>query len=225
VGADFAHNSYDGRQPFLPAQIIGVAGYPLEQIQFAPPSTFSVDQNEISWFVGDKWTVSNRLTLNLLLRSDRDSVGFILALTGSVEFLSPLFRPLPLRTVSDCYKMHTRVASNGWIFRKNCKNRQEQQENYRFHVFSVSGNCEKQCIRFLRSTSRFETFSLLPFLGQSRVSSRKCKVLHEFPNWHSPCNENRVGAYSSSWAPIKSRLSKREGRSLAGSYRNQRSSD
>jgi len=126
AGTDFAHSSYDGRQQFLPVQIIGVAGYPLEQIQFGPASTFSVDQSEIAWFVGDKWTVSNRLTLNLGLRFDRDSVtdsvntapraGFILALTGDGKTLLkggagffydrvplniPAFPFLPERTVSE----------------------------------------------------------------------------------------------------------------------------
>jgi hypothetical protein len=126
AGTDFAHSSYDGRQQFLPVQIIGVAGYPLEQIQFGPASTFSVDQNEVGWFVGDKWTISNRLTLNLGLRFDRDSVtdsmntapraGFILALTADGKTLLkggagffydrvplniPAFPHLPARTVSE----------------------------------------------------------------------------------------------------------------------------
>jgi hypothetical protein len=125
AGVDFAHSSYDGRQEFLPVQIVGVAGYPLEQIQFGPTSTFSVDQNETAWFVGDKWTVSNRLTFDLGLRFDRDSVtdsvntapraGFILALTkdsrtmlkGGAGFFYdrvpldiPAFPYLPSRTVS-----------------------------------------------------------------------------------------------------------------------------
>jgi hypothetical protein len=98
----------------------------LEQIQFGPTSRFSVDQNEIGWFVGDKWTISNRLTLNLGLRFDRDSVtdsvntapraGFILALTGDGKTLLkggagffydrvplniPAFPYLPERTVSE----------------------------------------------------------------------------------------------------------------------------
>jgi len=125
AGVDFAHSSYNGRQQFLPVQILGVAGYPLEQIQFGPASTFSVDQNEVAWFVGDKWTVSNRLTFDLGLRFDRDSVtdsvntapraGFILALTkdgktvlkGGAGFFYdrvpldiPAFSDLPSRTVS-----------------------------------------------------------------------------------------------------------------------------
>jgi hypothetical protein len=125
AGVDFAHSSYDGRQEFLPVQIAGVAGYPLEQIEFGPTSTFSVDQNETAWFVGDKWTVTNRLTFDLGLRFDRDSVtdsvstapraGFILALTKDSKTLLkggaglfydrvpldiPAFPYLPSRTVS-----------------------------------------------------------------------------------------------------------------------------
>jgi hypothetical protein len=125
AGVDFAHSSYDGRQEFLPVQIVGVGGYPLEQIQFGPTSTFSVDQNEIAWFGGDKWKVSHRLTFDLGLRFDRDSVtdsvntapraGFILAFTkddktvlkGGAGFFYdrvplevPAFPDLPSRTVS-----------------------------------------------------------------------------------------------------------------------------
>jgi len=139
TGTDFAHSSYDGRQQFLPVQIIGVAGYPLEQIQFGPASQFSVDQNEIAWFVGDKWTVSNRLTLNLGLRFDRDSVtdsvntapraGFILALTGDGKTLLkggagffydrvplniPAFPFLPERTLSELNPAGEVVSSTAY---------------------------------------------------------------------------------------------------------------
>lgn len=125
AGFEFAHSYYDGRQEFLPVQIVGVAGYPLERIDFGPPTTFSVGQNEITWFVGDKWRVSRRLKLDLGLRFDRDSVtdslnaapraGFVLALTGDnrtvlkggaglfydrVPLDIPAFRYLPSRTVS-----------------------------------------------------------------------------------------------------------------------------
>jgi len=97
AGMSFVHNSYDGHQEFLPVNIVGAAGYPLEQIQFAPASTFSIDQNEAAWFVGDKWTVSNRLVLDLGLRFDWDSIadsintapraGFVLTLTGDGKTL------------------------------------------------------------------------------------------------------------------------------------------
>ena len=90
-GLDFSHSSYDGRQQFLPVDIVGLAGYPLERIQFGPTSTFATDKNETAWFIGDRWTVSNRLSFDLGLRFDRDSlsdsintaprIGFILGLT------------------------------------------------------------------------------------------------------------------------------------------------
>jgi outer membrane receptor protein involved in Fe transport len=136
AGVDFAHSSYDGRQQFLPVQIVGVAEYPLEQIQFGSTSTFSVDQNQTAWFIGDKWTVSNRLTFDLGLRFDRDSVtdsvnpapraGFILALTkdsktllkGGAGFFYdrvpldiPAFPYLPSRMVSPLNPAGTVISS------------------------------------------------------------------------------------------------------------------
>jgi len=124
TGLDFSHSSYEGRQEFLPVDVVGVASYPLERIQFGPMSTFSTDKNETAWFIGDKWTVSNRLTFDLGLRFDRDSttdsvntaprVGFILGLTGDgktvlkggagffydrVPLNIPTFSALPARTV------------------------------------------------------------------------------------------------------------------------------
>jgi outer membrane receptor protein involved in Fe transport len=124
AGLDFSHSSYDGRQAFSPAEIVGLAGYPLERIQFGPASAFETDKNETAWFVGDKWTVTNRLTLDLGLRFDRDSltdsistaprVGFVLALTGDGKTLLkggagyfydrvplniPAFVDLPTRTL------------------------------------------------------------------------------------------------------------------------------
>jgi len=125
AGVEFAHGSYDGRQEFRQVEIIGLAGVPVERIQFGPASSSSVDQNEIAWFVGDKWTVSNRLTFDLGLRFDRDSVtdsvntapraGFVLALTkdgktlfkGGAGFFYdrvplniPAFPHLPTRTIA-----------------------------------------------------------------------------------------------------------------------------
>jgi outer membrane receptor protein involved in Fe transport len=124
TGLDFSHSSYDGRQEFLPVDVVGVAGYPLVRIQFGPTSTFSTDKNETAWFIGNKWTVSNRLTFDLGLRFDRDSttdsvntaprVGFILGLTGDgktvlkggagffydrVPLNIPTFPALPARTL------------------------------------------------------------------------------------------------------------------------------
>jgi outer membrane receptor for ferrienterochelin and colicin len=74
VGFDFSHSSYDGRQQFLPVAIVGTAGSTLEQIDFGTPTSFSVQQNEVAWFGGDQWKVGPRLTLDLGLRFDNDSV-------------------------------------------------------------------------------------------------------------------------------------------------------
>jgi hypothetical protein len=74
VGFDFSHSSYDGRQQFLPVAIVGTAGSTLEQIDFGTPTSFSVQQNEVAWFGGDQWKVGPRLTLDLGMRFDNDSV-------------------------------------------------------------------------------------------------------------------------------------------------------
>src|SRR5262249_51347537 len=91
AGLDLSQSSYDGWQAFSSVEIVGVANFPLERIQFGPNSTFQTDKNETAWFVGDKWSVTNRLTFDLGLRFDRDSItdsvntapraGFVLALT------------------------------------------------------------------------------------------------------------------------------------------------
>jgi len=124
AGLEFSHDSYDGRQQFSPVSIVGTAGYTLEQIDFGAPTKFSVDQNEFAGFVGDEWSVSSRLTFDLGLRFDHDSVtgsnhaapraGFTLALTKDKRTLLkagggffydrvplnvPVFPEFPNRTV------------------------------------------------------------------------------------------------------------------------------
>ena len=74
AGLDFSHSSYDGRQAFSPVDIIGTAGYSLERIEFGAPTRFSVDQNEFACFVGDQWRPGERVSVDLGLRFDRDSV-------------------------------------------------------------------------------------------------------------------------------------------------------
>lgn len=74
AGLDFSHSTYDGRQQFLPVDIVGVSGSTLQRIEFGAPSSFSVHQNEFAWFVGDQWTPWSRLTFDLGLRFDRDSI-------------------------------------------------------------------------------------------------------------------------------------------------------
>jgi len=74
VGLDFSRSSYDGEEQFLPVDIAGVSGSTLQRIQFGAPTRFSVRQNELAWFAGDQWTPWSRVTFNLGLRFDRDSI-------------------------------------------------------------------------------------------------------------------------------------------------------
>ena len=74
AGIDFSHNSYDGRQTFSPVDIVGTGGYSLERIEFGAPTRFSVDQNEFAWFAGDQWHPGERISVDLGLRFDHDSV-------------------------------------------------------------------------------------------------------------------------------------------------------
>ncbi len=124
AGLDFSHSSYDGRQQFSPVSIVGTAGYTLEQINFGAPTNFDVDQNEFAGFAGDEWSTGSRLTFDLGLRFDHDSVtgsnhaapraGFTLALTSDHKTLLkagggffydrvplnvPVFSEFPDRTV------------------------------------------------------------------------------------------------------------------------------
>jgi hypothetical protein len=125
VGLSYEHSEYNGRQTFLPIEIDGVADQPVERITFSSPAALGIDQNETSWFVGDQWAIVPRLTLDLGVRFDSDSVtssthsapraGFLLALTRDgktllkggvglfydrVPLMIPTYPDLPNRTVS-----------------------------------------------------------------------------------------------------------------------------
>jgi outer membrane receptor for ferrienterochelin and colicin len=125
VGLSYEHSSYDGHQSFLPVELDGVSGMPIERISFTSPSLFQVNQNETAWFGGDQWTINPRFTLNLGIRFDSDTItssthaapraGFLLAVTGDgktllkggvglfydrVPLMVPVFPDLPNRTVA-----------------------------------------------------------------------------------------------------------------------------
>jgi hypothetical protein len=97
VGTDYARSDYDGGMQFLPVTIMGVLNLPIESIGFGPASRFNISQNEIAWFLADKWMPFQRLTVDLGLRFDRDSVtnstnaapraGFALMLTRDAKTL------------------------------------------------------------------------------------------------------------------------------------------
>ena len=125
IGLSYEHSSYDGRQSFLPVEIDGFANQPVERITFTSQSSYQIDQNETSWFAGDRWAINARLTLNLGLRFDNDTIsssthaapraGFLLALTRDaktlvkggvglfydrIPLMVPVFPALPSRTVT-----------------------------------------------------------------------------------------------------------------------------
>jgi hypothetical protein len=97
LGIDFARSDYNGRVALLPVTIIGVSNSPIERIDFGPASRFDITQNETAWFLADKWTPWSRLTFDLGVRFDRDSVtasthtapraGFALMLTKDAKTL------------------------------------------------------------------------------------------------------------------------------------------
>jgi CarboxypepD_reg-like domain len=125
VGLNYAYSSYDGQETFMPVTLIGSTGAPIERISFTAPTSFTIDQSETSWFVADRWTASKRLTLDLGMRFDSDTVtssthaapraGFVFALTRDgktllkggaglfydrVPLIIPTLDRLPDRTVS-----------------------------------------------------------------------------------------------------------------------------
>ena len=91
IGTDYTHDTYDGRTTLMPVAIVGAANFQLERIDFGPTSRFHVSQNSLGWFLADHWQPLQRLTLDLGLRFDRDSItdtvnaapraGFALMLT------------------------------------------------------------------------------------------------------------------------------------------------
>ena len=91
IGVDFVHDNYDGRTAMFPVTIVGANNRPVEQIQFGPSSRFNLHQNSTASFAADHWQPIQRLTVDLGLRFDRDSItnsvsvaprgGFALLLT------------------------------------------------------------------------------------------------------------------------------------------------
>ncbi len=97
IGTDAAHSDYDGRVELLPVSIIGVSQLAIANISFGPVSRFDIRQSEMAWFLADKWTPFSRLTVDLGLRFDWDSLthstnsapraGFALMLTRDAKTL------------------------------------------------------------------------------------------------------------------------------------------
>ena len=125
AGMDYSHSDFDGRETFLPAELIGSSSSPIERVTFTRPTAFSVNQNAAALYVADEWAPFQRVTFTFGLRSDTDSItgathaspraGVMLALTNDgktllkagggifydrVPLMLPVFESFPGRTVS-----------------------------------------------------------------------------------------------------------------------------
>ena len=125
VGLNYARSTFDGRETFLPVEIIGTSGSSIERISFTQPTSFGTHQNETAWFIADQWSHSRRLTFNVGIRFDSDTVtssthaaprgGFLFALTSDgktlfkggvgifydrVPLMLPVFESMPNRTIT-----------------------------------------------------------------------------------------------------------------------------
>ena len=125
AGSNYAYSSYDGRQVFLPVEIVGASGSPIERISFTDPASFNTNQNETAGYMADRWALSQRLTIDIGMRLDNDTItssthvapraGFLLSLSNDgrtllkggvgmfydrVPLMIPTFEELPDRTVS-----------------------------------------------------------------------------------------------------------------------------
>jgi len=124
TGLNYAYSKYDGIEHFQPVEIDNASGVAIERMEFGQSSWAKLHQHETSWFVADQWTPISRLSLDLGLRFDSDTitssvhpaprVGFQLALTSDgktmlrggagmfydrVPLMIPAFTSLPDRTV------------------------------------------------------------------------------------------------------------------------------
>jgi len=124
AGLDYAHSSLDGVETFLPAELVGSSGQTIERINFTPPGSFAIRQNETAAYVSDQWNPFSRLRFGFGMRLDNDTVtgsthiaprgSLLLTLTGDgktllrggagvfydrVPLMLPAFSSLPDRTV------------------------------------------------------------------------------------------------------------------------------
>lgn len=125
AGANFVHSHLDGIEIFRPVELFGTTGNVIEGISFSSPSSFGVHQNEGASYFSDRWAVSNRISFDLGIRIDGDTItdsihfepraGVLLSLTGDgktllkggagifydrVPLMFPPFAELPGRTVT-----------------------------------------------------------------------------------------------------------------------------
>ncbi|MDE0123498.1 MAG: TonB-dependent receptor plug domain-containing protein [Bryobacterales bacterium] len=122
AGFDWGWESYRGEQIFNPVTWLGVGDRPVMHLRYTDPTMVSSSKTDMSGFLQNKWTVNDRLTLDLGARLDRDSIssrvnpsyraGFAYAFGGGsrtvlrggsglfvdrISLLVPAFEQLPVR--------------------------------------------------------------------------------------------------------------------------------
>jgi hypothetical protein len=75
TGINVSHTTFNGTDIASPVRITRADGTTFQLIEFSGSGALRSRQNEFSAFVQDKWSVNPRLTLDLGMRYDRDSVG------------------------------------------------------------------------------------------------------------------------------------------------------
>ncbi len=206
AGFNYAHSTYDGKQTFLPVEIEGISGTPIERISFGQPNWANIHQNETSSFIADQWRPFTRLSFDLGVRLDSDSVtssvhaaprgGVQLALTSDgktmlkggagifydrVPLMIAGFPSLPDRTVSYLDASGSAVYSNHFVNRIT-----GDLANPRSTAWSVS--LTRQVLQQLafevgyehRTTSHDFVVSPLPNLETLAVSNGGNQSYHEF---------------------------------------------
>ena len=75
LGLNFSHTRFQGTDVSAPVRIMRTDGTTSELVSFVGDGRLARSSNELALFAQDKWSVNNRLTLDLGVRFDRDSIG------------------------------------------------------------------------------------------------------------------------------------------------------
>ncbi len=123
AGFDLGWENYRGLHTYSPVTWLGTAGLPVRELRYSDPASVSGAKVDMASFIQDKWMVSDKLTLDLGGRLDRDSLsarwnpsyrfGFAYAIGAAartvlrggsglfvdrISLLVPTFDQLPYRT-------------------------------------------------------------------------------------------------------------------------------
>ncbi len=75
AGFNFSHTSFDGFDTSKLVRVVRADGFLYQLIDFTGTGSLQRTQNEVSAFAQDKWTINQRVTLDLGLRYDWDQIG------------------------------------------------------------------------------------------------------------------------------------------------------